>query len=160
MNYEIEFTERSEVPTAVVRQVVAIPEIAAFLGGAFGEVMAAVSAAGCFPVGPPLARFGMTQVPKESAPETFAVEAGFPVNAPIAPSGRVEASALPAGPVAVTVHAGSYADVSAAYEAIEARIAEAGLVPTGAPWEAYLDDPTTVPVPHTEVVWPCGKPPV
>lgn len=155
MNYEIQFTQRSEVPTAVVRQEVPIPEIAEFLGQAFGEVMGAITSAGGYPVGPPFARYGMGQSVPETAPTTFAVEAGFPVGSPLEPDGRVEPSTLPGGQVAVTMHVGSYDDVSRAYEAIQRGIAEAGLVPTGAPWESYLDDPTQVPEPHTEVVWPC-----
>lgn len=156
MLYDIEFTERVEVPTAVVRARVPVPEISAFLGGAFGEVMQAISAAGGFPAGPPFARYDFVEVPQGEAPETFVVEAGFPVNAPLERNGRVEPGVLPGGPVAVTTHVGSYDTVSAAYQAIERRIAQEGMVPAGAPWESYLDDPSQVPEPHTEVVWPCG----
>ena len=38
MEYEIQFSQRDEVPTAVVRQEVPVTEISAFLGGVFGEV--------------------------------------------------------------------------------------------------------------------------
>lgn len=156
MDYEIELNQRDEVPTAVVRQEVPVPEISAFLGGAFGEVMAAISVAGVFPAGPPFARYDFIEVPTGDVPETFVVEAGFPVTAPVAPSGRVEPGVLPGGPAAVTIHEGAYQDVSAAYEAVEAWIGAEGMVPAGAPWESYLDDPAEVPQPHTEVVWPCG----
>ena len=156
MEYEIQFSQRDEVPTAVVRQEVPVTEISAFLGGVFGEVIAAISAAGRFPAGPPFARYDFLEVPEGSGPETFAVEAGFPVNAPIEPSGRVEPSLLPGGSAAVTVHEGPYQDVAAAYAALERRMADEGKRPTGAPWESYLDDPETVPQPHTEVVWPCA----
>lgn len=156
MSYEIEFTEREEMPTAVVRQEVAVPEISAFLGSAFGDVMAVISAAGRYPAGPPFARYDFVSVPQGTAPETFRVEAGFPVNAVIEASGRVEPGVLPGGPVAVTVHTGAYDGVSAAYEAIQRRLTEVGRAPAGAPWESYLDDPGEVPEPHTEVVWPCG----
>lgn len=157
MQYEIQLTQRDEMPTAVVVQVVPVPQISTFLGEAFGEVMAAITAAGHFPAGAPFARYDFVEVPKGVTPETFRVEAGFPVNDPIEASGRVQPGVLPGGPAAVTIHEGSYQEVSAAYEAIEAWIASEGMVPSGPPWESYLDDPGEVPVPHTEVVWPCEK---
>ena len=156
MEYDISVVERKELPTAVVRGEVPVPEISAFLGGAFGEVMGAISAAGVFPAGPPFARYDFLEVPAGEAPETFAVEAGFPVSAPVVPTGRVEPSTLPGGSAAVTVHVGPYQNVSAAYTAIERRLGEHAMVPKGAPWESYLDDPSEVPEPHTEVMWPCG----
>lgn len=156
MEYEISVAERDEVPTAVVRAEVPVPNIGEFLGGAFGEVMGAISAVGVFPAGPPFARYDFVQVPTGDAPEAFLVEAGFPVSAPVAPSGRVEPGTLPGGPAAVTVHVGPYQNVAAAYSAIEGWLGEQSMVATGAPWESYLDDPAEVPEPHTEVVWPCG----
>lgn len=155
MEYDINVAERDEVPTAVVRAEVPVAEISGFLGGAFGEVMGAISAAGQNPAGPPFARYDFLEVPA-GAPETFVVEAGFPVNAPVEPNGRVEPSVLPGGTAAVTMHVGPYQHVAAAYQAIERWLGEQGMVAMGAPWEAYLDDPAAVPAPHTEVVWPCA----
>lgn len=156
MTYDIEWSERPEQLTAVVRDDVPVTEIAAFLGDAFGEVMAALMAAGSGPVGPPFARYDMADVTADPGPEVFRVEAGFPVAQAVPPQGRVVEGVLPGGPAAMTVHAGAYDQVAAAYQALDRWIADQGATPTGAPWESYLDDPGEVDTPHTEVVWPCS----
>ncbi|HEY7390536.1 MAG TPA: GyrI-like domain-containing protein [Bryobacteraceae bacterium] len=73
--------------------------------------------------------------------------------------GEVLVETLPGGPAAVTIHSGPYDQLPAAYAALEEWIAANGLHPTGAPWEAYLNDPADHPNPQdwkTEVCWPVG----
>jgi AraC family transcriptional regulator len=74
--------------------------------------------------------------------------------------GEVLAERLPAGPAAVTIHSGPYDQLQAAYAALEEWIVANGFRPAGAPWEAYLNDPTDHPNPQdwkTEVSWPFGE---
>lgn len=71
MEYDIELTELKDQAAAVVHGEVPVDAIGPFVGQAFEKVMAALSQAGAFPVGPPFARFDMHD-------DTFVVDAGFP----------------------------------------------------------------------------------
>jgi len=67
---------------------------------------------------------------------------------------------LPAGPVAIAVHAGPYEQLSDTYAAMERWIEVEGLKVAGAPWESYITDPGQVPDPRdwrTEVCWPVAS---
>jgi hypothetical protein len=72
------------------------------------------------------------------------VEIGVLAESAFVPSGRVTASCLPAGDVAMTVHRGLYEDLGAAHGAVIAWCAAQGLERTGVRWEIYghhSDDP-------------------
>jgi effector-binding domain-containing protein len=149
MTYEIHLADLQQRPAAVVAAHVELPEIAEFLGGAFAEVMATLGEQGLRPAGPPFGRY----VPTDGG---FDVEAGFPVDRPVAAQGRVVPADLPGGTVAYTVHSGAYDEVGAAYEATADWLTDNGLVATGGAWENYLDGPE-VPRPRTEVFLPCAS---
>lgn len=146
MDYAIELAEIEAQDTAVVRGHVGHDGVGDFLGAALGQVMAAVGQTAVS--GPPFARYDM-------ADDGWDMEAGFPVAAPFADSGDVVGSSLPAGQVARTVHEGPYQELGGAYMALEQWIAAQGMVPTGPPWEVYLNDPHEQETPRTLVVWPC-----
>lgn len=145
--YDISIVQLEPQDAAVVCGRLGHGEFPAFLGAAFGEVLAAVGMPAV--TGPPFCRMDMDG-------DAFLVEAGFPVAAPVTPVGRVEASTLPGGPAATVTNVGPYESVAPAYFAIEAWLREHGYVPTGAPWEAYLDGPE-VAAPRTVVTWPCRR---
>jgi effector-binding domain-containing protein len=147
MNYEVQLANLQRQSTAVVRGHVTKDDIAAFLGAAFEEVMAALSQQGLTPAGPPFGRY----VPSDDG---FEVEAGFPVDRPVAKTGRVTVDELPGGSVAYTVHTGAYDTVAAAYAATLEWLSDNGFVGSGDAWESYLDGPD-VPRPRTEVFVPC-----
>lgn len=97
-------------------------------------------AAGLFvPVGPALAVY------HGDIEDRFDVELGFPASrvptSPVTtPAGDLVASALPAGPVAITSHLGSYDGLAAAWEAlVAASPAPAGDIAI----EVYVTDPST-----------------
>lgn len=144
---EVTRAVRAEQQVAVVCGRMTTGELPAFLGGAFGEVMATVSTQGRRVTGMPFGRY----LPQGDG--TFDVEAGFPVDAAVVAQGRVEPSTLPAGPAVSVVHRGPYDTVAAAYELLVRSVTESGGRPAGAPWESYLDEPN-VPDPRTEVVLP------
>ena len=147
MDYEIEVIEMESQDTAVFCGHAKVEGMGDFLGLAFRQVMGALGVA---PVaGPPFARYAMTD-------DGFDIEAGFPVAAPFPGSGQVEGSTLPGGPVAKTMHVGSYQGLGDAYTAIEEWLGASGYEVSGAPWETYLDDPE-VPEPRTLVFWPCAR---
>ena len=81
------------------------------------------------------------------------VEVGVELTRPGPLTGRVVASALPAGPVATTVHYGPYAGLAAAHQAVHEWCAAQGRALTRTRWEVYgphRDDPAEV---WTEVYW-------
>lgn len=147
MTYEVEQVELIEQPAAVVSAQVAMSQIAEFLGGAFGEVIAVLSAQGIEPAGAP---FALYSPPSE---EGFAIRAGFPTSAPVTAAGRVEPLTLPGGPGLRVMHVGSYDAVAGAYRAIEEYMDANSLGPADAPRESYLDEPG-VEQPRTVVEWP------
>ncbi len=147
MEYAVTLEQRAEQPAAVVRGHVDVEELPAFLGGAFGEVGAALGAQRLVPAGPPFGRYRIVD-------GGFDVEAGFPASSAVAATGRVEPTVLPGGPVATTMHVGSYDGVSAAYAAVQEWVGSSGYVVAGDPWECYLDEPD-VAEPRTLVCFPC-----
>jgi hypothetical protein len=75
------------------------------------------------------------------------VEVGVELTQPCPLTGRVVASTLPAGDVAVTTHWGSYADLGLAHQAVLDWCRERGRPPKGPRWEIYgphRDDPAEV----------------
>ena len=148
--YRIE--SRTLIPhcAAVERATLTVPEIGAWTGRCYHEVSEYVATAGRVITGPPFSRY-------RRAGDRFEVEAGFPIDAPIDGEGRVEASSLPGGLAATTWHRGPYEGLGAAYDALDAWLAERGATPTGPPWEIYYSDPARQPDPatwRTEVVQP------
>ncbi|HLY32450.1 MAG TPA: GyrI-like domain-containing protein [Ktedonobacterales bacterium] len=81
------------------------------------------------------------------------VEVGVELLVPCPLTGRVIASALPAGQVAMTTHWGLYSELGGAYRAINDWCAAHGKQKTGTRWEVYgphNDDPAKV---WTELYW-------
>ena len=160
--YRVEVHTLLEQPTLVTRARLAVPEIPAWIGPAFGRVAAAIRAAGAATAGAPFARFA----PVDGRIDTFDIEAGFPVGAALATSlattggadgehGDVQPSALPGGPAATTLHLGPYDAMTPAYDALEKWVAEQGGTVDGAPWENYWSEPVGDPSSwQTQVVMP------
>ena len=79
--------------------------------------------------------------------DTPHVEVGVELHVPCPLTGRVAASTLPAGQVAMTVHRGPYAGLAAAHRAVLDWCAAQGRRPAGPRWEGYgphRDDPAKV----------------
>lgn len=102
-------------------------------------------------------------------PEYVDVEIGFPVSDAVTglqalsqvAEGEIGASELPAGPVAIMVHHGSYDGLSGAYEALHDWIhAQPGYDDGPGPWESYVVDPGSVADQselRTEITWPLQR---
>jgi AraC-like DNA-binding protein/effector-binding domain-containing protein len=124
------------------------------LSECFGKLFAHGAKAGLPIAGWPVARY------LSVGPGLWTVEAAMPLAAPASGVGEMESGTLPAGPVALGIHAGVYDQLPETYAAIEKWMAENGVRVGGAPWESYVTDPAQHPDPadwRTEVYWPLEK---
>lgn len=125
------------------------------LAECFGKLFAHGRKAGLAVVGGPIARYLAVEA------ERWTVEAAMPLALAAAGEGEMEPGTLPAGPVAVGIHAGLYEQLPETYAAIEKWMAAEGVRAAGAPWESYVTDPGQFPNPadwRTEVYWPITPP--
>jgi effector-binding domain-containing protein len=160
--FTAEIVELEAQPTAAVRIQQPLAELD--LGAAFGRSMPLVAGriveAGGSIGGPSYGRY------HQFGPDVVDVEIGYPVqDAPSglaalgsAAPGEVGLSELPGGPVARTVHLGSYDSLAATYDALHDWIhAQPGYDDGAGPWESYIDMPNDMADPsqaRTEVIWP------
>ena len=129
-------------------------EIANAIGEGLGKAFPYSQRLGLAIAGRPFTRYLST------GPGLFSIEVGMPVATAPQGEGVVEAGTLPAGPVAVATHAGSYDQLSETYAALERWIESNGYRIGGAPWESYITDPADHPDPadwRTEVYWPLER---
>ena len=146
-----EIIELEEQQAVAVRGDLPVAELPEFFGAAFGAAAAAAEEAGVAIVGPPFGYY------PEMPTDTVAVEAGFPVSAPVAPTAEAHPLVLPGGRAVVAVHVGPYDTLEATYGALMTWMAEQGLMPAGPMWESYVSDPEANPDPstwQTQIVWP------
>jgi effector-binding domain-containing protein len=138
---EPQIVETQTQPTAVIRLTIPRAEIQKVMGPAIGEVMAAATAQGVGPAGPVYSHhFKMD-------PAMFDFEVGVPVSGPIKPTGRVEASHLPAATVARTIYRGPYEGLGAAWGEFCQWISAQGHKTADNLWERYLAGPESSPEP-------------
>jgi effector-binding domain-containing protein len=152
--YEIHTETRQAQLTAVARATLPVAELGPWLGSTYGAIASLLAARQIAPAGPPFARFHML------GDGRFEVEAGFPVSRPIEPSGDVQPSELPGGPVAVTVHVGPYDQMEPAYQALASWVTDHGAEFAGDAWEVFFSDPAAAPDPatwRTDIVQPYRK---
>jgi hypothetical protein len=83
---------------------------------------------------------------RPGAGDELVIDAGVEVDGGFTPRGGVQPVDTPAGEAAAVTHYGDYADLGAAYEALERWCAESGRHPAGVSWEVYgdwSDDPAS-----------------
>ncbi len=148
--YEVTTLTRMEQLTAVVRATMPAAFLDGWLPGAFEAVDDYLTGAGIAPGGPAFARYAYCD-------GEVAVEAGYPVPVEIQGNAWVQASMLPAGPVAIVGHRGSQADLDRADVALRRWIDANGHQPAGPHWEVFHTDPLVEPDPlrwRSELVAP------
>jgi effector-binding domain-containing protein len=124
---------------AVLHVTVPRDQIQEVMGPAITEVIEAVIAQGIGPAGPVFAHHF------EMQPGTFNFEVGVPVTAPVQPSGRVKAGALPAATVGRTIYTGPYEGLGDAWGEFMECLEAAGHQPAANLWERYLTGPESGP---------------
>jgi effector-binding domain-containing protein len=128
VSHEVRLESVAARPTAVVAATTTWPEFPALWPELSGEVWACLRAAG-IQRGCRNVILYLDDVPH--------VEVGVELTQPCPLTGRVVASHLPAGPVAMTVHSGPYSGLGEAHQAVHDWCAEQGRQPAGPRWEVY-----------------------
>jgi effector-binding domain-containing protein len=145
---EIKQLERRH--TATIR-VAHVDDVGRVLGDILPAIFGHLGALGITPTSPPFARF------HGGTAGDWDLEAGVGVPAPIAGSGRITASELPAVRAAVTWHVGPYDTLPDAWMRFRDEAEAQGLNAAGGPWEVYWSNPDEVKDPNelrTELVYP------
>ena len=151
MALEFKLERREPRRAAVIRMKMAQPEIGEKIGPPFGEVFGWLAKNGLPPAGPPFLRLMTLGSPEMD------VEVGCPFSGEASGEGRLQVTELPGGEVATTVASGPYSDLPQAHMELAAWIAQQWRTIRGAPWESYLNDPSTEPDPAkwlTEICYP------
>ena len=144
MDHLVDVIEVAARPTAVAAATTTWPEFPSLWKGMLDDVWACLRASGI--------NRGCRNVMfyKDDVPN---VEIGVELLVPCPLRGRVVASELPAGRVAMTVHRGGYDGLGLAHRAVVEACAARGLELAGQRWEVYgphRDDPAEV---ETEVYY-------
>ncbi|MEZ4502176.1 MAG: GyrI-like domain-containing protein [Dehalococcoidia bacterium] len=139
-------------PALVIRARGSAATIGAMLADLFPTVHQFIQRTGAEMAGPPFVRY-------LTMGNEWDFEAGAPVATAVPGEGRVEASSLAGGEVAVVTYTGPYEGVGEAHEAIGTWLAEQGRLPSGPPWDSYVTDPMQEPDStkwRTDVYYPLG----
>jgi effector-binding domain-containing protein len=154
MPYEVTVRELPAQPVAATRATSNLREISSAISTGAHKVLDELGRRDLEPAGPLQVVYHAEQVLDE---ETAApIEICFPVTAPFEGSGEVYGTELAAGPAAVTVHRGPYAEIGPAYHTVSGWVQDHGHELAGGPREVYLNDPREVAEGDllTEVRWP------
>jgi effector-binding domain-containing protein len=120
---------------AVIHVTIPRAQIQEVMGAGIGELMAVVKAQGVGPAGPVFAHY--LAMPSD----TFDLEIGVPVAAPVNPAGRVKPGTLPGGLVARTVLHGNYDGLADGWGEFMNWIAAGGHARAPDLWEVYVKGP-------------------
>jgi effector-binding domain-containing protein len=113
-----EIVELAPQEAVTVRGDVAIAELPEFFERAFHEAAEAASASGVDVIGPPFGYY------PEMPAETVAVEAGYPVSAPVETRGNAHRFVLPGGRAVRAIHVGPYETLDKTYDGLQSWMAD------------------------------------
>ena len=130
MAYKVEEGMEPERPTAVAKGRASFDALPQEIQRLIDAVYESLKNAGITGTGKNLVLY-------EEHSDEMEIEAGVEVTAPIKAVDSVVPSVLPSGPVAKTLHKGSYADLHKAHEAIKDWCQENDRMLTGPNWEIY-----------------------
>lgn len=138
MEYTCEIKKQNPTPTICIRTTTSVENLPMVLGQSWGALGAYMEQNGAQPAGVPyVAYFNMDM-------QNLSVEIGFPLSAPLEGAGALLAATMPDADVAVTMHAGPYTELGAAYEALTEYVQSKNRLPTGIAYEFYYNSPMEV----------------
>lgn len=151
--YDVSLKDVPEQAIAFVREQVELPELGGVLRRAMDEVFASLARRGAPCLGAPLCAYPIPEL-REVVP----VDCCVPTAPGLGPDGRVESGLLPAGPVAYTVTVGPYRELTLAFQAVAAFVADQGLEISGPLREIYLEHDASGREQHrVEVAYPVRR---
>jgi AraC family transcriptional regulator len=145
---------RTEIPAQhilFIRRRIAPSELQQTLGECLGKLFTHAAKAGLPIAGWPMCRYVSTGL------GLWTVDPAVPLAAAADSEGEMHVDVLPAGWVALGIHAGPYDALPDTNAAIERWIEANGFKASGPAWEHYVTDPAQHPNPkdwRTEVYWP------
>jgi effector-binding domain-containing protein len=125
----------------------AASELPTLMRDAFEATMGQIAASGAQVAGAPFARY-------LSFGDRIEAEIGFPYMGTVEATESVDSARLPGGRAVLATYVGPYEQIGAAWNGVDQWIREHGLLPAGAPWEAYLTGPDDPGQPVTQIVFP------
>ena len=150
----IERQVREAQPVLYIRRRVTHAELPGMLAECFGKLFGYGQQAGLPIAGWPIARY------ISMGPGRWTVDAAMPLAKPVAGEGEMEAGEIPAGPIAMAIHAGACDTLPETNAEVEKWLESKGYKPNGPMWEQYVTDPGEHPNPadwRTEVCWPIAE---
>lgn len=135
MAYTCELVRLHAKPTLVVRTRTSVERLPEVLGPAWGAVMACAVRVGAEPTDAPFVAYHNADM------QDLDVEIGMAFAQVLPGEDEVRAHAIPASRAVACVHVGPYAELRAAYQALEAWMVDHGFQRGGPAYEFYLDDP-------------------
>lgn len=140
MPYNIRIAQVEPVLIAGLRTRTSLKSIPAAISSGFGQLMQGMMQQQCPPAGPPMVLYHDV-IDEDTEGD---IELCVPVTAALKSEGKLASRELPGGEVATVTHHGPYEELSSAYHAAFAWIAEQGYELAGSPRETYLNDPREV----------------
>jgi effector-binding domain-containing protein len=137
-------------PTAVVAQTTTWTEFPRVWGQLLGEVYEFVCRHPYLATGEGGERWQNVMFYKDRSPD---LEVGVLVGAAFESEGRVVASELPGGEVAVATHRGEYTSLRTTHDAVRTHVADLGRELAGPCWEIYGHAQADSAQQETEIFW-------
>ena len=146
----VRIVQVSSRPTAVVAQTTTWPEFPGLWGQLLGEVYKFVRGHPELSTGSGGEMWQNVMLYKDQSPD---VEVGVLVRAAFESEGRVVASELPCGEVAVATHRGDYSLLGATHDTVREHVADLGRELAGPCWEIYGHGQADPAQQETEISW-------
>jgi effector-binding domain-containing protein len=139
MTLQFSIVQREAQPTLVIRTRSSVGELPRVLGEAYQKIAEYLASIQANPSGPPYVGYHNDDM------QDLDLEIGFPVAHTGAGEAEIQASEIPAGTYATTIHTGPYEEIAEPYNQLMQWIEAQSLQPAGPAYELYLNDPDNTP---------------
>ncbi len=150
MDYQITLKQNKPQPVLTIRKITSVNKLPEEIGRAYGMIAMYMQEMGEQPKEAPYTAYYNMDM------ENLDVEMGFPVSKPIEGRGEIKSGEIPEGRYVEGMYQGPYSGLAAAYDAINAWLAEKVLNTPGTAYEYYFNTPGQVPDSEllTKIVFP------